>query len=467
MRLGFVRIFPTAGGDTPIYLELARNLLDKHVFGLVRDGRMIPTDARPPGYPLFVAAVYSLAGRTDTALLVAQAILDVAGCFVIAGLAGRLAPEWCRERVTVAGLWLAALCPFLANYTAAPLTEVLAAFLSGTTMLLLVGAWQSEERAVKRCDRAGWVAAGGAAGLASLVRPESPLLMVSAGAAIGLCCAMRRQWARITRTGVWLALGLALPLLPWAIRNEVTLGRVQFLAARYAEMPGEYVTRGFNDWTNTWLVRFRDVYAAPWKLELEPIRVSDLPAYAFDSPEERARVETLLDEYNTELIVSPEVDQGFAEIARERTQRHPLRTWLWVPAQRIETMWFTPRVELLPYTGQLTPLSGKWEYDREDLLVTLAMLVVNLAYLLLAAFGGWLVWKSWRQAALGADGSALAESWGISSAGQPPGAMFLAAYLVIRTLFLTRIETPEPRYVLVCFPAVMALAAQVWRRGAN
>jgi hypothetical protein len=32
---------------------------------------------------------------------------------------------------------------------------------------------------------------------------------------------------------------------------------------------------------------------------------------------------------------------------------------------------------------------------------------------------------------------------------------------VMRTAFLTTIETPEPRYVLVCFPIVLALAAQI------
>jgi hypothetical protein len=34
-------------------------------------------------------------------------------------------------------------------------------------------------------------------------------------------------------------------------------------------------------------------------------------------------------------------------------------------------------------------------------------------------------------------------------------------FVVLRTAFLTTIETPEPRYVLVCFPIVLAMAAQV------
>jgi hypothetical protein len=35
-------------------------------------------------------------------------------------------------------------------------------------------------------------------------------------------------------------------------------------------------------------------------------------------------------------------------------------------------------------------------------------------------------------------------------------------FVVLRTAFLTTIETPEPRYVLVCFPIVLALAAQLF-----
>ena len=470
LRLGFVRLFPTTGGDSPAYLELARNLLGARTFGLMSQGRLLATDARPPGYPLFIAAVELVAGRSETALFVAQAILDVASSFLIAALAALLAPQAARRRVWLAGLWLAALCPFVANYAAVPLTEVLAVSLSAATLLLLVRAWQREEREPGLFDRTGWLMAGAAAGLATLVRAESPLLMASGGAAIAVACARRSRsagWLRILRTGVWLAAGLLIPLLPWGVRNVVTLGRMQLLAGRYAEMQGEYVSRGFYAWTNTWLVRFRDVYLAPWKLEEQPILVDDLPAYAFDSREERRRVAQLLDEYNDALTITPLIDRGFADLAGERTRRHPLRTWLWVPLERIPTIWLTPRVELLPYTGHLTPLVERWEYDREDLLVTLLLSAVNLVYLVLAAIGGWAVFAAWWRPESTAPVSPLAKRWGMPSALQPAGAMFLAAHLVIRTLFLTHIETPEPRYVLVCFPAVIALAAQVWRRSAG
>jgi len=42
--------------------------------------------------------------------------------------------------------------------------------------------------------------------------------------------------------------------------------------------------------------------------------------------------------------------------------------------------------------------------------------------------------------------------------------LFLVAFCVVRTVFFLHYETPEPRYVLECFPAVIALAAQVFVR---
>jgi hypothetical protein len=48
-------------------------------------------------------------------------------------------------------------------------------------------------------------------------------------------------------------------------------------------------------------------------------------------------------------------------------------------------------------------------------------------------------------------------------ARRQPSVALLVAFIIIRTAFFTRfVETPEPRYVLECFPAVIALAAQVF-----
>ena len=189
----------------------------------------------------------------------------------------------------------------------------------------------------------------------------------------------------------------------------------------------------------TWLARFRDVYLVPWKLEEKRIHIEDLPAAAFDSAEERARVAALLERYNQTLAISAETDREFAAIARERTARHPLRTYLWIPLDRAATLWFTPRIELLPYSGHLWPLRQQWEEDPIDFSVTVAFALMNVLYVVLALAGAW----RWRAR---------------------PGPALLVAFILVRTAFMTQVETPEARYVLECFPAVLALAALVWAK---
>jgi hypothetical protein len=42
------------------------------------------------------------------------------------------------------------------------------------------------------------------------------------------------------------------------------------------------------------------------------------------------------------------------------------------------------------------------------------------------------------------------------------GIGFVLAYLLVRTAFLTTVEAPEPRYLIPCYPAVLALVALLW-----
>lgn len=451
LRFYLILKFPVRdSGDSPFYIELAWNWLKKGVYGLSINGRLTPVDMRVPGYPAFLAAIFAFAGKSPRAVMFAQAALDVAGCFVIALIAARLAPEAGRRRVTIAALWLAALCPFTANYSAVVLTEVLVTFLTSLAILVLLDANRREMLDASAAGSARglspWFLGGLIVGFGTLVRPETPLLLAATGIVLAARWWRRRDWKKLARAGVLMAAGLALPLVPWAARNWRTLDEVRFLAPRYSTLPGEFEPLGFDDWTRTWLWRMRDVYPSLWAVNDEPIHIGDLPSYAFDTPQEKARVAALLDQYNNTLTLTREQDNAFAEIARERSARDPLRTYARIPLLRSLALWFTPRIELLPYSGHLVPLTSEWNDDREDLLVTLAFIGVNGIYLALALIEAWV--------ARGRCG------WGI-----------LIAFILLRTIYIAGfVETPEPRYVLECFPAVIALAAQAfsapWRRRA-
>jgi len=96
--------------------------------------------------------------------------------------------------------------------------------------------------------------------------------------------------------------------------------------------------------------------------------------------------------------------------------------------------WLTPRIELLPYSGDWWPLHQKWLDDPRDFSVTVGFFLLNLVYMALGIVG------LWRYRDL-----------------FPTSVLLL--FMVIRTLFLTTHGTIEPRYTLLCYPALLALGA--------
>ena len=445
LRVYFIQKFPAQdSGDAPFYIELAWNWLKKGIYGFPIAGVLTPVDMRVPGYPAFLAAIFTFAGKSQRAIMLVQAFVDLATCFLVALIAARLSPQACRQRVALAGLWLAALCPFTANYTAVVLTETLVTFLTALALLVLLQAdfgtaGVPVESRTSQSSFSPWFLAGLLVGFGTLVRPETPLILVAAGLVLLAKWRRRREWGNLVRVTLLLAAGLFLPLAPWAARNWRTLHDAQVLAPHYSLLPGEFAPLGFDDWINTWLWRFRDVYLITWKLDVEPISMDDIPASAFDTREQRAQIGEILEQYNETLTWERGQDREMGEIARQRTRRNPLRTYAKIPLLRALVMWFTPRVELLPFSGSIWPLREKWEDDRRDLRATLILAMVNLLYIGLALAGLWIARRS-------------------------PGTALLFVFILVRTAYFCTLadEAPEPRYVLECFPAVIALGAQVF-----
>jgi 4-amino-4-deoxy-L-arabinose transferase-like glycosyltransferase len=465
LRLFFAFKFPFAPTDTALYEQLAANWLQHHVYAITVDGALVPVDLRMPGYPAFLAVIYAITRRTgpDARLYVTlvQAAVDLCACLLTAGLAALLAllrpntENW--RRVFIVTLWIAALCPFTANYAAVPMTEVFAIFFTAAALVTLIALiWREcggkaalfkSDWATRHSEAIFALASGFLIGMGTLFRPETPLLLIAAWILFAFVWLRKRRFRFFARLVVLSAMGCALPLASWAVRNLVTLHEVQFLAPKNLNMSGEFVPRGFMAWEKTWLFRMKDCFLVPWKLDDEVINLDDIPARAFDTPEEKDRVAALLEQYNNDVTITPEEDEAFGQLARERTARHPLRTYLWLPAARAFTIWFTPRIELLPFSGKVFPIKEAWREDPIDLSVTLSYFSLCVLYVALAIWGGWRVWR---------EKSAL----GLAVA-------LLFGYLLLRTAFLTTLETPEPRYVLVCFPAIFALAGQVFARSSN
>ncbi len=453
LRLYFIAHFPFYSGDTKFYEELARNWLDHGVYGLFVNGQLMPVDQRMPGYPAFLAAIYSVFGRTRIAVMLAQVAIDLVTCVLATVIASRIAPAAKKSLAATIALWVAALCPFTASYTAAIVTETLAAFFTTLALLMLVWIFTepsldaSSGHAISSLDTppvrqetlarrqvGAFAAAGFITGLGTLVRPETPLVL--AASALVICIRWRHlaDWPKVALAGAWMAVGLLAALTPWAARNARTLGRIEFLAPRYAEAVGDFMPSGFYAWTRTWMVRNRDAYSVTWALGKKPIPMDAIPDYAFDSTAERARVADLLAIYNGDLKLTPSLDRKFEALARERAAAHPIRTFALIPTERAFATWFAPRVDVLRYSGKLWPIGEESRANPKEFDTAAIFAFLNFVYLGLAAVGAWRYRSN-------------------------PGCGVLVLYLLIRTALLTQLSTVEPRYVVVCFPAVAALGA--------
>ena len=131
LRLVFVLHFPAVVDDSRLYADIAENWLQHGIYGITDSGQIMPTLSRLPGYPAFLAAIFAVFGWGNfRAVLLIQVLFDLGTCFLIADLARRFA----SERAAKAAFLLAALCPFLANYSAAVLTETLEIFFTTLTL---------------------------------------------------------------------------------------------------------------------------------------------------------------------------------------------------------------------------------------------------------------------------------------------------------------------------------------------
>lgn len=511
-RFSIARFLPNDDPfDGKVYAQMARNLLEQHVFSHATEAPFDPSLIRLPGYPFFLAAIYSVAGHSNnTAVRIAQAVIDTASCALVALLAFYWEPDQQRKRLAaVSALALAALCPFSAIYVATILTETATIFLALTTCVLATLAFRSQ--------RSGgslglWALTGLIAGTNVFFRPDSGLfagaigltlvgsvlLRSQPGVTIKFRELMRRALQVVTPASAF-TLAFCLLLVPWTIRNWRLFHVFQPLAPAHAEMPGEFVPRGYLAWLRTWIDDDRYVGPVLWRLDESPIHIDDFPDQAFDSKQELDRVAALIDKYNhadsdtstagaavpdtplpqkqtqptpipkssagqksqtneaedegesdeadeTEsdqsdagdsVEMTPEIDAAFAQLARERISHSSFRYYFQLPMRRAASLWFDTHSQYYPFEGELLPLDDLDHTTHQHLWLPL-FATLTWIYTLLGVAGAWLLWRS---------RDFVGRRW-----------VVLAALLILpRIAFFSTLENPEPRYVVEVFPFLAVL----------
>ena len=188
-------------------------------------------DLWPPGYPLFLAGVYTLNGPSYRAAIFVQVLLGGLVCWLVMRCT---AEALGRRAAGVAGL-LVALDPhqvFLTNQLA---SENLYVLWLALALLLLprlvatpargVAATSRQDAATDRdpaTDRRDSVATGVVLGLGALTRAIGLVVLLVAWVWLR---SRVRGWRPWITQALWLLLGAGLVLLPWTARNAAVRGR--------------------------------------------------------------------------------------------------------------------------------------------------------------------------------------------------------------------------------------------------
>jgi 4-amino-4-deoxy-L-arabinose transferase-like glycosyltransferase len=169
------------------------------------------TDAAiyPPGYPLWLAFIYTVTGsRSPAAVQNVQWVLDSFSVLLIVGV-GVTAFGW---RTGLWAGWIAALWPLLATYGAAPLADA-------PTSWIIVGAMWMFLIAAKRQSFAWAVGAGALVGASCWLRANAMLLLFFWALAIFLF--VRANWQRRVLLGASVTFAALLVMAPIVVRNSM------------------------------------------------------------------------------------------------------------------------------------------------------------------------------------------------------------------------------------------------------
>jgi hypothetical protein len=525
-----------APDDGRVYAQMARNVLEQHLFSHDSQPPYSPSLIRLPGYPGFLATIYSVFGHTNNgAVRIVQALIDTSTCALIGLLAFYWQPDEEKKRTTaVAALALAAVCPFTTIYTATILTEVLTNFLMVAMFVAATLAFRksftTEDTEEDKKTRGKWKVAllwwgvaGLIGGIAVMMRPDSGLFLAAVGLTLVITglgplvlrlgrkskvqspnskeqtsktkvqspkskdpgrkaqVSSLKPVSRVIVSGAALSFAFILVLAPWTIRNRRVFHEFQPLAPAHGEMPGEFVPRGYYLWLRTWLDDQSYVQPFLWSLDTDPIDIDDVPAYAFDSENEKKRVATLLEAYNNEsdqdadsepqpspnaspspspqteeeneeqsdqveeskpqekpqVEMTPEIDAAFGQLARDRISRHPFRFYVWLPLKRARTLWFDTHSQYWPFEGTLFPLEDL-DYSTHQQIWLPLFAGLTAVSTLLGLVGGWFLWES---------GRFDARRW----------LLLVILAIGLRLALFSYMENPEPRYVVEFFPILSVL----------
>lgn len=202
----------TPGDDARAYYALANALYEEGSYGGpdFRDA----SDWSPGAPLIYAAAFYATGGAREGTARIVELLFGLAAILVAYLLGRRLN---CRPAGLIGALGVAVYPPFI-HSTGALFSEPPAMFTLPAAVLAFL--WASERAGLR-----AWLLPGFLFGLTALIRPEYLLVGLAFVALAAIREARRKGWRLGIGAAALVAVALLLPILPWAVRNQVVLDR--------------------------------------------------------------------------------------------------------------------------------------------------------------------------------------------------------------------------------------------------
>ena len=220
---------------------------------------------------------------------------------------------------------------------------------------------------------------------------------------------------------------------------------------------------GYFAWFRTWADSERYLKPLYWRLGPDkPMNFDDVPPQAFDTDRERSNVACLFDRYDHPQAPSQalgaltdknplandeenaemtrDIDASFAQLARDRIAREPLRYYFSLPLKRAMALWFVPHAQYYPFQSELFLPDALKDWDTDDSWL-LFFSLLTWTYTIFAVAGAWFLWRT--------EGAARRNAilW-----------LLLATLLILpRWVYMSTLEHTEPRYLVEVFPFLSVL----------
>ena len=327
-RLLFVFLFPGSGGDWDIYSTVAENILNGCGVSL---SDPLTLECVPhfggnqlPGYPAFVALLWGLFDHKDTAVRLAQVFIYVLS---LLWLVRAVYVYTFSKRIALMVGIVMAISPLQIAWPRYTQTETLA--LASTIIVLAELLYSLAYKRLRIFPLAL------ALSFAIFVRLDSVLLTIPT-AITGFII---YKPYKALKKGLVLLLLLLIPLGSWTARNVHV--DIPLFPQNMTLPEGSHQPTGYLKWGWTWIT---EEYQRPgwgWGVNRHNYDSISIDSSAYDSIEEKDRVDALLNslqDYNGQPFPL-DIDREFSEIADERLKNYKFRTLVIIPFKRSMALW--------------------------------------------------------------------------------------------------------------------------------